>query len=167
MKLLRETIRKLILENIGTQFATMKEHPLWIALSAQGSRAQASHHQGVVFIDHPEGCTSEVYLSLDEEEHPGGIWVDNLYVMNTETRELDPECFRKGYAKELLALLTQAADQTGTHLTLIAAFEPYLARKYPSFELPDKDQLAKLYSQFGFVETERNFAQIYMKRDPK
>ena len=150
-----------------TTYTTMKEHPLWTALSSQTSRAQASMWQGVLFMDHADGCTTEMYLTLNDDEHPGGIWIDSLNVVNTETREADPECFRQGYARELLALLVHAADQTGTHLALIAAFEPYLARKYPDVELPDKDELAALYGEYGFHETSRNFAQVYMHRDSK
>ena len=145
----------------------MKEHPLWVALSAQASRSKASSWSGILFIDHPEGCSSEMHMSLNDEEHPGGIWIDKLDVVNTKTREPDPECFRKGYAKEALALLAQAADQTETHLALIAASEPYLRRQNPDIDFPDKDELAQLYARYGFVEEYSNFAQVGMVRVPK
>ena len=67
----------------------------------------------------------------------------------------------------MLEALTKAADETGTHLTLIAASEAYYKRMYPNIELPDKDQLAALYAQYGFVEEYSNYAQVKMNRVPR
>ena len=146
---------------------SLKEHPLWVALSAQASRANASSWSGTLFIDHPEGCSSEMHMSLNDEEHPGGIWIDTLNVVNTKTRQPDLQCFRKGYAREMLALLVQAADDTGTHLALIAASEPYLSRMHPNVPFPDKDDLAELYADYGFSQDYANYAQVGMSRVPK
>ena len=67
----------------------------------------------------------------------------------------------------MLEALTKAADETGTHLTLIAASEAYYKRMYPEIDLPDKDELANLYMGYGFVEEYSNYAQVKMNREPK
>ena len=78
---------------------------------------------------------------------------------------MDEACFGKGYAKEVLTLLTQAADSHQIELYLIAAPEARLRREHPY--LPDKDQLAQLYARYGFVEDFRNPFQVGMTRKPK
>jgi len=92
------------------------------------------------------------------------MWVSHLDVVGSNG-EPDPQCFRKGYGRQMLSLLAQAADEHGVTLELIAAPPAYLKRQFP--DLPDKDQLAELYGDYGFYETSRNFAQVHMKRDPK
>lgn len=143
------------------------EHPYFEALRNYVDYAAADYWQGIIKTHHPDGCSTEAFIAINDEDDTGGIWIDKLEVVNTKTRKLDPACFRKGYAKQMLQALTRAADETGTPLTLIAAFEPYLGRKYPDLDLPDKDELAQLYSKYGFVETSRNFAQVHMKREPQ
>ena len=67
----------------------------------------------------------------------------------------------------MLEALTKAADETGTHLTLIAASEAYYKRMYPEIDLPDKDELAALYGDYGFNEIYSNYAQVKMQRMPR
>ena len=155
--------RHLLVETIPDH---IDEHPYFEALRQYVDHAEADYWQGIIKTHHPDGCSTEAFIGINDEDDTGGIWIDKLEVVNTQTRKLDPQCFRKGYAKEMLQALTRAADETGTPLTLIAAFEPYLGRMYPDLELPDKDDLAALYSKYGFVETSRNYAQVHMNRPP-
>ena len=160
MKTLRKTIRQLILESEGY----IEEHPFFEALSSYVDEADGDYDSAFIALRHSDGCSTEAYIAIDED--PSGIWIDKIEVVNS-SRELDPQCFRKGYAKKMLEALTKAADETQTPLTLIAASEAYYKRLYPNIELPDKDQLAALYAQYGFVEEYSNYAQVKMNRPPK
>ena len=167
MKLLRETIRKLILENEEKAWEdTMEVHDFWHALVPFVDDAEADYGAGFVAHRHSDGCSTEAYLTINQEDDTGGIWIDKIEVVNS-SRDIDPQCFRKGYAKQMLQVLADAADESGTPLALIAAREPYYQRLYPGIELPDKDELADLYTQYGFEETERNYAQVHMTRRPR
>ena len=154
---------------LAESYTPLQEHPLFLELSKGASRKQASSWSATLVYDHAlDGCSTFLHLAVDDEgEHPDGIWVDSLEVVNTKTREADPQCFRKGYARQALKALIDAADSTQTHLTLIAAHEPYLSRQYPDVDFPDKDELASLYSEYGFVEEYSNYAQVKMNRTPK
>ena len=169
MKSLRETIRHLILEE-EEQVYELEQASYWKAIAPLVDEADADYWQGFLAFRHPDGCSTEAYISVNDEDWVdgnGGIWIDKIEVVKTDTRELHPECFRKGYARKMLEALTKAADQTGTHLTLIAASEPYYKRMYPGIELPDKDELAALYGDYGFNEIYKNYAQVKMDRAPK
>ena len=150
-------------------YTPLQEHPLFLQLQKEASRASASSWSAIVVDDHPsDGCSTKVHLAIDEEgEHPNGIWIDSLEVVNTKTRKPDPQCFRKGYARQALAQLVRAADVTQTHLALIAAHEPYLSRQHPDVDFPDKDELANLYMDYGFIEEYSNYAQVKMNRPPR
>jgi len=143
----------------------MKDHPLWTLISSTLTRTKAIQSMGRIYIDHPQdSCTAQITLSLDDSYAPGGIYIDKLEVVNSKGR-LDSECFRKGYAKEALHLLVTLADQSRTHLSLIAAPEAS-GREREFYDLPGKTELAQLYAQFGFVEEYSNMAQVGMVRDP-
>ena len=144
----------------------IEEHPFFEALRSHVDEADGDYGSAFIALRHSDGCSTEAYIALNDEDDKGGIWIDKIEVVNSE-RHLDPECFRKGYAKQMLEALTKAADETGTHLTLIAASEPYYKRMYPGIDLPDKDQLADLYMGYGFVEEYSNSAQVKMNREPK
>ena len=143
------------------------EHPYFEALRSYVDYAEADYWQGIIKTHHPDGCTTEAFIAINDEDDSGGIWIDKLEVVNTKTRRADPECFRKGYARKMLEALTKAADETGTHLTLIAAHEPSLSRRFPDIDFPDKDELAALYGDYGFNEVYKNYAQVKMDRAPK
>ena len=144
----------------------IEEHPFFEALSSYVDEADGDYDSAFVALRHSDGCSTEAYIVINNEDDKGGIWIDKIEVVNSE-RHLDPECFRKGYAKQMLEALAKAADETGTHLTLIAASEAYYKRMYPEIDLPDKDQLADLYMGYGFVEEYSNYAQVKMNRAPK
>lgn len=164
MKQLRRTIRKIILES---EEGYIDEHPFFEAVRQYVDEADGDYGAAFIALRHPDGCSTETYISINSEDDTGGIWIDKIEVVKTDTREMHPDCFRKGYAKEMLGALTKAADETGTPLVLIAASEPYYKRMYPNINFPDKDQLAKLYAAFGFKEEYSNYAQVKMSRQPK
>ena len=149
----------------------LSEHPFLIELAKGASRVPKNKSwSAIVIYDHPsDGCSTKVHFAIDDEsDHsPIGVWIDLLEVVNTKTRHPDPKCFRKGYARQALQKIIDAADTTGTHLTLIAAHEPYLSRQNPDVDFPDKDELASLYSEYGFVEEYSNYAQVKMNRTPR
>ena len=124
--------------------------------------AHESHGSGshTFVLNHP-ACYSVLDIEVDG---PQAIWVSNLDVVGKNGKP-DPRCFRKGYGRQMLALLTHAADEHGVSLSLIAAPPAYLKRQFPS--LPDKDQLAELYAQYGFEPQSRNPAQVKMYRSPR
>ena len=153
--------KQLLTEEMGY----IDEHPFFAALRNYVDEADGDYDSAFIALRHSDGCSTEAYIALNDEDDKGGIWIDKMEVVNSE-RHLDPECLRKGYAKKMLEALTKAADETGTHLALIAASEAYYKRMYPEIDLPGKDELALLYSQYGFVETSRNFAQVHMHRSP-
>ena len=162
------SLRKRLLQE-ETNPITLEHHTMYRQLAKRASRASATTWSALLQWDHPaDGCSTVMHLAIDDEgEHPGGIWVDKLEVVNTKTRHADPQCFRKGYARQALQQLVDAADSTRTHLTLIAAHEPYLSRQHPDVDFPDKDDLAALYGDYGFVEEYSNYAQVKMNRIPK
>ena len=139
---------------------TQPIHGFIKTLAASATTAKMGYDNEII-LDHGE-CLSILSIELDEDsgEH---AWVNNLYTTNREGKP-DPSCYRKGYASQMMQLLTQAADSHGVILELIAAPPTWMKREDPS--LPDKDGLARFYAQHGFVETDRNFAQVYMRRDP-
>lgn len=162
------SLRKRLLQE-EKQVYELAQASFWKAIAPLVDEADADYWQGFLAFRHSDGCSTEAYIAVNDEDWEdgnGGIWIDKIEVVKTDTRELHPQCFRKGYAKQMLEALTKAADVTGTRLSLIAASEPYYNRMYPGIELPDKDELADLYMGYGFVETSRNYAQVHMSRSP-
>jgi len=157
MKLLRETIRKILKEE---QEIMPVDHFI-NGLANQADHASMGYDNEIV-IDHGE-CLSILSIELDHDDG-SYAWVNNLYTTDGEG-EAAPHCYRKGYAKQMMELLTATADEFGITLQLIAAPPAYLTREDPT--LPDKDELAKFYAKHGFEETDRNYAQVYMTRSPQ
>tara|TARA_B100000700_G_C14801824_1_gene740961 strand:- start:407 stop:889 length:483 start_codon:yes stop_codon:yes gene_type:complete len=156
-KHLRQYIRQLLItEESNPDLGVVS---LFRQLESQVSSSSVSPYRARFFQNHAD-CTVELSVSVDGNKE---IWVDKIETFGLN-RKTDPNCFRKGYASQMLKLLTQGADDYGITLTLIAAPEPWQLRQNP--DLPDKDELAKFYSKHGFLETSRNYAQVYMKRDP-
>ena len=162
------SLRKRLLQE-DTQPQELAQTPFWKAIVPLVDEADADYWQGFLAFRHPDGCSTEAFIALNDElpKEFGGIWIDKIEVVKTDTREAHPPCFRKGYAKKMLEALTKAADSSQTHLTLIAAHEPYLTRMYPDIHFPDKDELADLYMGYGFQPIYSNYAQVKMDRDPR
>lgn len=133
------------------------------ALASSVTSASYDGYADTFILNHGE-CITILEIHLDERETENTAWVNSLYTTDSQGRPT-AGCYRKGYAKEMMSLLTQAADQHGVILELIAAPPPRLKRQIPS--LPDKDGLASFYSRHGFVVTKSNMAQVFMHRIPQ
>ena len=159
---MKYSLKRTLLENTLTPAERMVDHLLTQYPHPMPRGAGLPRYDIEVIINHGE-CFSILTMEIDEEEGDY-VWVNNLYTTNNRGKP-DPMCYRKGYGKMMMQVLTQAADQYGVTLELIAAPPPWMKRQDPT--LPDKDELASFYAQHGFVETDRNMAQVYMRRDPK
>ena len=106
-------------------------------------------------------CLSILTMEIDGSNE---IWLNNLYTTDSEGNQ-SSDCYRKGYASQMMQTVTHLADKHSITLELIAAPPPAMRRQDPT--LPDANQLAEFYAGHGFYETSRNSAQVYMKRDPK
>ena len=67
------------------------EHPYFEALRNYVDYASADYWQGIIKTHHPDGCSTEAFIAINDEDDSGGIWIDKLEVVNTQTRKLDPE----------------------------------------------------------------------------
>ena len=166
MKLLRETIRKILkeqLRDVSPASAFFKD------LGSQVDKYSVEFGSDHTFtVNHGE-CI--VYLSAEapDEEDTSYVHLGYLSVTNN-MGNLDPKCFRQGYAGQLLQKVVATADKYGITLGLSAAknhYTPaYLKKKYgQNIDMPNKEELAKFYARYGFIETDRNAEQIYMTRD--
>ena len=74
----------------------------------------------------------------------------------------------KGICGELLQLVVDTADKHQVTLGLSAEEVPRedIDTIY-GVDMPDMQELANFYAQYGFEETGRNAGQIYMQRDPR
>ena len=107
-------------------------------------------------------CTTVLEIHIDDPNE-SIAWVNSLSTLGKEGKP-SPDCYRKGFGGQMMQALVQAADAHGITLELIAAPPAYLKRQMP--ELPDKDQLAEFYGDYGFHITQKNSAQVFMRRDP-
>ena len=151
------SLRKRLLQEETSSASSLMLQTLIQSVDEHQSHGGSAHS---LTLNHP-GCHSVLDIEVDS---PDALWVSNLDVVGANGKP-DPACFRKGYGRQMLSILTPAAEEHGVSLYIIAAPPAYLKRQYP--ELPDKDQLAELYASYGFVETQRNFAQVHMSRAPQ
>ena len=110
--------------------------------------------------------------ALDMEMLGGGEDSDYVHLGYLEVTDTagdpHPACYRKGYAGELLQLVVDTADKHQVTLGLSAEEVPRedIDTIY-GVDMPDMQELANFYAQYGFEETGRNAGQIYMQRDPR
>ena len=158
------SLREQLLE--ANSYPQIDEHPLIDELISHASQNYTSHDGTILKFSFPEGCATLLDIrTSDDPERPDALYIEKIEVLKYPYGEVDEACFGKGYAKEVLTLLTQAADSHQIELYLIAAPEARLRREHPY--LPDREQLAQLYARYGFVEDFRNQFQIGMTRKPK
>ena len=163
MKLLRETIRRILIERSQGEspaLAFLKD------LGAQVDKYNVEYGTSHYFSIYHDNCIVTLSAEIPDEED-AYVHLGYLYVTNNE-RKIDPKCFRKGYAGDLLQLVIDSADRHGVTLGLSAksVYTPeYLQRKYgQEIDTPDTEELAKFYSRYGFEETHRFSQQIFMER---
>ena len=110
-------------------------------------------------------CQATLSMEIPaEEEDPNYVHVGYLEVTDLNG-DSDPACYQKGYAAELMQLLVTAADKHGVQLGLSAEGVPQeQIDSIYGVDMPQKEELAKFYARYGFVEIDRNSRQIYMQR---
>jgi hypothetical protein len=156
MKILRETIRSILLEN------TLPVDAFQDTLGALVDSSSFDGYANIFYLQQGE-CLAILEIHIDESESGDRAWVNSLHTTDVRGKP-SAACYRKGHAAQMMSRLIQAADQHGITLDLIAAPPPQMVRQDPN--LPNADQLAKFYARFGFVETKRNIKQVYMTRTP-
>ena len=154
------SLRRTLLENTLTPAEQMVDELLTKYSHSMPRGARIPRYDIEVVINHGE-CLSILTMEIDGANQ---IWVNNLYTTDLRGRQ-SSHCYRKGYGNKMMQVLTQAADKYSITLELIAAPPARMKRQDPT--LPDKDELARFYAQHGFVETDRNFGQVYMQRMPQ
>ena len=168
MEITRRQLQYLIKEMISVppKYLKVENIPLISRLMKKATAHYTSYDGTILKFMQSDGCATLLDIRLsDDPNRPDALYVEQIEVLKYPYGELDQACFGEGYAKEVLALLAQEADATGTELYLVAS--PTTSGKERAyFELPDKDQLAALYSRYGFTEDFRNAAQIGMSRQP-
>ena len=137
MKLLRETIRKLLKEMQDPTSSFIQE--LSTLFEDRGSDGMARTF--------PDGC--EVLFQI---EPTGGV---DAYFHTIET--IGDDCLRKGYARDTMQSICKIADKHSVFLTLEA--EPFNSGR----DMPQSDDLQKFYRSFGFETLE----DTQMERAPR
>ena len=153
---MKYSLKRTLLEN------TQSVHSFQETLASLVDRSSFDGYADTFILSLGE-CLVILEVHIDDMSTGNTAWVNSLHTTDSQGKP-SPLCYQKGYAKQMMSLLTRAADQHGVILELIAAPPPQLKRQLPS--LPDKDGLAKFYAKHGFVVTKSNMAQVFMRRDP-
>lgn len=154
------SLKRALLENTLTPTEQMVQDLLAKFPQSMPRGARIPRYDIEIVQKHGE-CLSILTMEIDG---PNQIWLNNLYTTDSSGKQ-SQDCYRKGYASQMMQAVTQAADSHSITLELIAAPPPAIRRQDPT--LPDVDQLAEFYAGHGFYETNRNRAQVYMRREPQ
>ena len=132
MKLLRETIRRLIIES--------SEHPcddFIIELEKRFEKRSFGNHYRLakVFRD---GC--EVHFAMDALEGK------NVYLVEIET--IGDDCVKKGYARATLQSIFDLADEMD--IWILGEAFPFESAVGGSGDRPDVEELISFYRSMGF-----------------
>ena len=101
------SLKRTLLEN------TSSVHSFQETLATSVTTSHFDGYADRFILDHG-GCFTILELAIeDREETP--VWVNSLHTTNSQGIP-DPNCYRKGYAAEMMSLLVQAADQHGIAL---------------------------------------------------
>ena len=137
MKLLRETIRKLLKET---------QHPTYSFIEELSTQFEDRGAEGMART-YPDGC--EVLFQI---EPIGGV---DAYFHTIKTT--GNNCLRKGYARDTIQSICQIADKYSVFLTLQAV--PFDSGR----DMPQSDDLQKFYRSLGFETLE----DTQMERAPR
>ena len=143
MKLLRETISRMILEDAST--------PVSAFVSELTPQVTSHSYDGYVLeleMAHPGGC----FLFLDMT-----IEGSNEVYLNTMSVGPHDTCARKGYARDMLERVVSAADSHNITLELLSATGGMIS---------DED-LMQFYSRMGFEVIEDIGGSYEMRRQPR
>ena len=131
MKLLRQTIRRLLIESA--------EHPCddFIVELDKRFRKTVNRHQYEQYVkDFPDGC--EVHFEMEALEGK------NVYLLGIET--VGDDCVKKGYARDTLQSIFDLADEMGTRI--LGTAEPFEPTE-GSGDRPDEQELINFYKSMG------------------
>lgn len=154
------SLRLLLLEST----THIKHHPLIQTLAQSVTHIEFPQNWSVICTQAHQGdCIVRLHLVHDPTDFDG-IFVDLIEAVNATTLEPDPACLQKGYATQMLTLLTQAADKTRTPLKLTAA--PTLDEfAQQVLETPTAEELLRIYSGYGFKSVGKNsWGELTMER---
>ena len=138
MKLLRKTIRRLIIEtseHICDDFVAEleKRYEKRPQLGDDGLPT-SSYALAKVF---PDGC--EVHFTIDALEY------DNAYINGIET--VGDDCVRKGYARDTLQSIFDLADEMG--IWILGEADPFDGKDGSTGDRPDLQELLSFYRSMG------------------
>lgn len=131
MKLLRETIRRLIIESL--------EHPsndFIVELEKRFPSRLNRHNQTRFAKVFPDGC--EVHFDIDALEG------NNVYLVEIET--IGDDCVKKGYARETLQSIFDLADEM--NMWILGEVEPFVGLD-GSNDRPNEQELMNFYRSMG------------------
>ena len=111
---------------------------------------------GALVEKFPDGC--EVRIQFREHMDPDTVRFDSIETVGSNGEEND-ECYRKGYARSVMNVVTAKADMFG--ITLELEVGPYgLSDAAAGFE-----DLYRFYGSVGFVASPDDYG--HMIREPK
>ena len=131
MKVLRQTIRRLITESL--------EHPCdnFIIELDKRFRKIVNRHQYEQYVkDFPNGC--EVHFEMEALEG------NNVYLLGIET--VGDDCVKKGYARDTLQSIFDLADEMD--IRILGTAEPFEPTE-GSGDRPDEQELINFYRSMG------------------
>ena len=131
MKVLRQTIRRLITESL--------EHPCdnFIIELDKRFRKIVNRHQYEQYVkDFPNGC--EVHFEMEALEG------NNVYLLGIET--VGDDCVKKGYARDTLQSIFDLADEMD--IRILGTAEPFEPTE-GSGDRPDERELINFYRSMG------------------
>lgn len=132
MKLLRKTIRRLLIES--------SEHvcdDFIVELEKRFQKRSYGNHYALANV-YPDGC--EVHFTMDALEY------ENVYLQGIET--IGDDCVRKGYARDTLQSIFDLADEMG--IWILGEARPFDPTAGGVGDRPDLQELINFYRSIGF-----------------
>ena len=144
MNLLREYIKVILKERAGLASMFIGEMSAMVYNGPKGTLVEKF----------PDGCM--VRISLKGHTDPDTVRFDFIETVDSRGRESD-ECYRKGYARNVMEKVVRKADMFGVKLELeVGAYGTFGA---------DTDDLYRFYGSVGFVPSPNDYG--HMIREPK
>ena len=134
----RYSLKRTLLENTLTAAEQMVQD-LQAQFSQSMPKGARIPRYDIEIVQNHGDCLSILTMEIDGANQ---VWLNNLYTTDLRGRQ-SQDCYRKGYASQIMQALTHSADKYSVILELIAAPPPAMRRQDPT--LPDADQLAEFY----------------------
>ena len=133
MKLLRETIRRLIIE---TSEHICDDFIVELEKRFEKRPFKDTQYYNLVNV-YPDGC--EVHFAMEALEY------ENVYLNAIET--VGDDCVRKGYARDTLQSIFDLADEMGIYI--LGEADPFKGKDGSSGDRPDQQELLSFYRSMG------------------